>query len=388
MASTLPTVNAADLRSGESVRGRVQRINLWGADYLVLGTDLRDTFGNLTGELFIIRSFAGPHEVLVELRRTVAAFWGIGIIVALGLTYLLSKRVLEPVKKLDRAAEEVIRRNYDYRVPVETDDELGRLARTFNAMCDSIRKAREELIRGEQIATIGRLSTSIVHDLRNPLAAIYGGAEMLVDAELSSEQRQRLAGNIYRASRRIQELLQELLDVSRAKSKPVDIQSVEEVVASAHEALARTAELQSVSITIDIPKDIYVMVSRERLERVFLNLMNNAIDAMPAGGTITINGREKDARANIVVEDTGPGIPQEAWSTLFEPFASFRKKNGLGLGLALSRQTLLDYGGDLWAEKKATSGARFLLHLPLARRPTGVPEPDAVYVTPAEDGLR
>ena len=97
----------------------------------------------------------------------------------------------------------------------------ARLAKTFNQMCDSIRNAREDLIRQEQISTIGRLSSSIVHDLRNPLAAIYGGAEMLVDAELSSDQQRRFAANIYSSSRRIQELLQELLDVSRAKDKPL-----------------------------------------------------------------------------------------------------------------------------------------------------------------------
>ena len=84
-------------------------------------------------------------------------------------------------------------------------------------MCASIRNAREELIRQERISTIGRLSSSIVHDLRNPLAAIYGGAEMLVDSELTPAQMKRLAGNIYRSSRRIQELLQDLLNTSRGK---------------------------------------------------------------------------------------------------------------------------------------------------------------------------
>ena len=110
--------------------------------------------------------------------------------------------------------------NYDYRIPVEdpdvgTHDELGRLAAVFNAMCASIQDGREELIRQERITTIGRLSTSIVHDLRNPLAAIYGGAEMLIDGELTAGQVQRLAGNIYRSSRRMQQLLQELVDTGR-----------------------------------------------------------------------------------------------------------------------------------------------------------------------------
>ncbi|MGA8597757.1 MAG: HAMP domain-containing sensor histidine kinase [Bryobacteraceae bacterium] len=369
VGSTLAGITASDLKSGTTVQGGVRRIKFEGQDYLLLSTDLPDTLGNLTGQLFIIRSFAGPKEVLAELRRNVAVFWMAGILVALCLTYLLARRVLEPVKRLDRAAAEVIKHNYDYRVPVETNDELGSLAMTFNEMCDSIRAAREDLIRQEQIATIGRLSGSIVHDLRNPLAAIYGGAEMLVDAELSSEQQHRLAANIYKSSRRIQELLDELLDVSRSKTKPAEVCRLVDIVCAAREAIARMAELQSITVQISMPDNIYVLVSRDRLERVYMNLIDNAIDAMPDGGFVRIMGHVVHDKAIALIEDTGPGITEEAWASLFRPFASFKKKNGLGLGLALSRQTLLDNGGDLWAEKKVSAGARFVMSLPLAEGP-------------------
>lgn len=371
-ATTLAGITAAELTGGTSVQGHVRRVKLKGEDYLLLGTELRDTSGALTGGLFIIRSFAGPKEVLSDLRRNVAEFWILGILVALSLTYLLARRILKPVSRLDGAAEEVIRRNYDHRVPVETDDELGRLAMTFNQMCDSIRNAREELIRQEQLSTIARLSGSIVHDLRNPLAAIYGGAEMLVDAELSSEQQRRLAANIYQASRRIQELLQELLDVSRAQTRPSEMCRLADIALAAREALIQPAELNAVSIQIEIPEDIYVVVARDRLERVYINLIDNAIDMMPDGGYINIKGYAQDGRVLVVIEDTGPGIPEEAWATLFRPFASF-KKNGLGLGLALSREVLLDNGGDLWAERKSAPGARFIMSLPLAPQVSAVP---------------
>jgi signal transduction histidine kinase len=370
IAGTLPGVTASDLRSGISVQDRVRAVKLHGHDYLLLGTTLHDTAGQFLGELFVIRSFAKPQATLAGLRRNVAVFWTAGIIVALLLTYVLSRRVLRPVRTLDRAADEVTRRNYDYRVPVETDDELGRLAITFNQMCDSIQHAREDLIRQEQISTISRLSSSIVHDLRNPLAAIYGGAEMLVDAELSSEQQRRLAANIYSSSRRIQELLQELLDVSRAKKKPVEACKLIDIVASARDGLIRSAELQSVSITCEIPEDVEVVVSRDRLERVFVNLIGNAIDAMPEGGSVQVSVRFEPGNVIVLIEDSGSGISDEAWPNLFRPFASFGKKNGLGLGLALSRQSLLDSGGDLWVEKKATPGARFVMRLPVS---AGVP---------------
>src|SRR5438093_5364623 len=115
-------------------------------------------------------------------------------------------------------------------------------------MCPSLRKAREALIRQERISTIGRLSGSIVHDLRNPLAAIYGGAEMLVDADLPAAHVKRLAGNIYRASRRIQELLQDLLNVSRGKTSAPEMCRLREVVSAACDSLATTAESQGVTI--------------------------------------------------------------------------------------------------------------------------------------------
>src|SRR4030095_14033946 len=162
--------------------------------------------------------------------------------------------------------------NYDFRLSVRSDDELGRLARTFNAMCDSIRSARAELIRQERISTIGRLSSSIVHDLRNPLAAIYGGAEMLVDTELSAPQMKRLAANIYRASRRIQELLQDLVNVSRGKSKAAAVCNLAEGVQAACRASAARAESQGVRIAFQPVSDIELPIERARIERVFLNL--------------------------------------------------------------------------------------------------------------------
>ncbi len=190
---------------------------------------------------------------------------------------------------------------------------------TFNEMCDSIRTAREDLIRQEQITTIGRLSGSIVHDLRNPLAAIYGGAEMLVDsAALSPEQQRRLAANIYSSSRRIQQLLQELLDVSRAQTKPTEVCRLADIVMAAGEAVARNAETTSVTIRIDVPEDIEVLVARDRLERVFVNLMDNAIGVMPNGGTVRIRGQVELGSAITSIEDDGPGIPEEAWATLFQ----------------------------------------------------------------------
>jgi signal transduction histidine kinase len=286
------------------------------------------------------------------------------VISGLILTYLLARRIVEPVELLDRAAAEVARHNYAIEVAVDSDDEMGRLARTFNTMCASIRQAREDLIRQERISTIGRLSGSIVHDLRNPLAAIYGGAEMLVDADLPPAHVKRLAGNIYRASRRIQELLTDLLNVSRGKHAAPEACRLREVAAAACEAHAHAAEQQHVTISLEISPEIELLLERNRIERTFTNLIGNAIEAMPDGGAIRITAEMTGDSVVAHVEDNGPGISPEVRAQLFQPFVSVGKRNGLGLGLALSRQTVIEHGGDMWLESTPGGGARFSFRLP------------------------
>src|SRR5207245_2034622 len=158
--------------------------------------------------------------------------WLVAITVGFLLAYLLARRLVEPGKRLDRAAAEVGGGNYAIEVAVSSDDEMGRVAHAVDAMCAAIRQAGVGVVRQGGISTIGRLSGSIVHDLRNPLAAIYGGAEMLVDADLPPGHVKRLAANIYRASRSIQQLLQDLLDVSRGKTSAPETCRLREVVSA------------------------------------------------------------------------------------------------------------------------------------------------------------
>jgi signal transduction histidine kinase len=285
-------------------------------DTLSRPAQLRDVRKQPIGELRILRSFAAAQQRIGELRRQITIVWVLAVFAGLVLTWL---------------------------------------------MFVSIRSAREELVRQERIFTIGRLATSIVHDLRNPLAAIYGGAEMLVDHELPPESVKRLAGNMYRSSRQIQEMLQDLVDVSRGKSPSLELCRLADVVEAACNSLAH----DKVAIHREIPGDIEIPLERARMERVFSNLVGNAVEAMPGGGEIHIRASRENNAVVVDVEDTGPGISDVIQGRLFEPFASAGKKNGLGLGLALSRQTVQAHGGEIWADSKATPGARFRLRLPV-----------------------
>lgn len=215
------------------------------------------------------------------------------------------------------------------------------------------------------ISSIGFLSTSIVHDLRNPLGTVLAGAEMLMDLDPASAQGQRLVANIYRAAERMRELLADLAGAGGVNKSISEICKIGDVITAASERALQTAEPQSVQILYDVPDGLEILLQRSRIERVFFNLITNALEAMPHGGKIRIAATKANNRVLIAVEDTGPGVPREIRERLFGPFVTAGKEHGLGLGLALSRQTVIDHGGNMWYE--AAQGARFVIWLPLSR---------------------
>jgi signal transduction histidine kinase len=189
---------------------------------------------------------------------------------------------------------------------------------------------------------------------------------MLMELDLTPAQVKRLAANILRAAGRMRELVADLAGASCGNRSTSEICKIRDVVAAASEAASPAAEKQSVRIFNNVPGGIEIPMARSRMERVFFNLITNSLEAMPHGGEIRISARRTDDCVLIEVEDTGPGIPRGIRDRLFEPFVTAGKEDGLGLGLALSRQTVLDHGGDMWSEPAA--GAYFTIRLPLNRK--------------------
>ena len=222
----------------------------------------------------------------------------------------------------------------------------------------------------QNISSVEWLSTSIVHDLRNPLGAIYAAAEMLIEVDAGPTQVKRLATNIYRAAGRMRELLADLNSVARGDSPTAEICDIGEVIIAASDAASATAKNHNVQILLELPQGIKLPLIRSRMERVFFNLVANAFEAMPTGGTLHIMCRKANSHVLIELEDTGPGIPRGIRDRLFEPFVTSGKQDGLGLGLALCRQTVFNHGGDIWTEP--ATGARFVIRLPLNRARSSV----------------
>jgi signal transduction histidine kinase len=217
-------------------------------------------------------------------------------------------------------------------------------------------------IGNETAASIPAVA-SIVHDLRNPLSAIHGSAELLIGSRLSQPQVHRIAQNVYGASVRIRELLDEFLSRYQETDQRLEPCDLRELVAGAVVRIALLAESQAVQVIQNVPENLSIAVDRHCIRRVLVNLFVNALDVMPHGGTIRVSAVPGRNSILIRVRDTGPGVAAEIRSRLFEPFATAGKERGLGLGLAFSRQAVMDHGGQMWLESDR-DGACFAFCLP------------------------
>jgi signal transduction histidine kinase len=227
--------------------------------------------------------------------------------------------------------------------------------------------------------------TSLVHDLRNPLSAVHGSAELLISARLSEPQVQRIARNLYSASIRMKELLDEALTRYWGMDRGVEPSDLRELVTSAVDKVALVAEAQSVQMVQSVLDNREVILDRQRIERVLVNLFVNALDVMTGGGTIRTSVIPERHSVLIKVRDTGPGIAPELRDRLFEPFATAGKVGGLGLGLYFSRQAVIDHGGQMWVES-GSHGACFAFRLPTTSKRYHVMPPRLARkcVSPAE----
>jgi signal transduction histidine kinase len=173
---------------------------------------------------------------------------------------------------------------------------------------------------------------------------------MLIDPEMAAPQVRRLTKNLYAASTGVKEMIDTLLNRYRTDTPVTEACDLRELIDLAIGRIALAAECQSIQIIQTVPENLVVTLDRQRIQQVFVNLLVNALEAMPDGGNIWISAVAQSRSVLVRVRDSGPGIAPEIRGRLFREFATSGKANGLGLGLAFSRKAVIDHGGDIWAE--------------------------------------
>jgi signal transduction histidine kinase len=234
-------------------------------------------------------------------------------------------------------------------------------------MRKNLQRTQRELLDAERLATIGRMASSISHDLRHSLAAVVANAEFLCESNLTPRQREDLYAEIRIAVNQMTDLLESLLEFSRTReSVRPSYGDVRSAVDRAVQGVKAHPEFQPIRIHISAEGSTEGWFDFKKLERALLNLLLNACEAVPAeAGKIEIGLRRQGESLEIRIEDNGPGIADAVRDHLFEPFVSHGKENGTGMGLTVVQKILQDHGGDVIVEQTSAKGTTFRVKIPL-----------------------
>src|SRR5580700_8175672 len=342
------------------------QIRLGEERFLATSVDL-PTPGSPTLNLWVLKSLDQATAFLSSLNELLLALGLTAVLAGSLLVFLISHTFTRPLENLVAGVRALEQGDYAYPLQVKGGDEVAEVTGAFDRMRTNLQKTQRELLDAERLATIGRMASSISHDLRHSLAAVMANAEFLCESNLTPGQREDLYAEIRIAVNQMTDLIESLLEFSRTReSLRPSYGDVRSAVDRAVQGVKAHPEFQRIRIRISGEGSTEGWFDFKKLERALLNLLLNACEAVPAeSGKIDIGLRRKGESLEIRIEDNGPGIADAVRDRLFEPFVSYGKENGTGMGLTVVQKILQDHGGDVTVEQTSPSGTIFRVSIPL-----------------------
>jgi len=323
--------------------------------------------------ILLVGNTRRPYVELRNRIRSAALLAGsVGIILAILFSGWASSRVTRPVEQLAEAAREVAAGNWNTRVPVNSSDELGALAESFNRMTGELLEQRERLVQAERVAAWRELARRLAHELKNPLFPLQLTVENLVRArEQSPEQFDEVfresSSTLLAEIANLKTIISRFSEFSRMPQpqfQRVQINQMVQNVARLLQAQLQSPEHPPVECRVELAEPLQpIAADPELLHRAFSNLALNAMDAMPQGGTLTLRTRHCADRVVVEIADTGSGLTAEECERLFTPYYT-SKAHGTGLGLAIVQSIISDHGGRITVHSAPGHGTTFMIELP------------------------
>ena len=324
--------------------------------------------------LWVLKSFDQATAFLRSLNELLVALGLVALLLGTLLVFLISHTFTRPLDNLVAGVRALEQGDYAYPLEARGGDEVAEVTGAFDRMRTNLQKTQRELLDAERLATIGRMASSVSHDLRHSLAAVMANAEFLCESKLTPAQREDLYTEIRIAVNQMTELIESLLEFSRTReSLRPSYGDVRSTVDRAVQSVRAHPEFQKIKIRVTSEGSSEGWFDSRKLERALLNLLLNACEAVPKdSGKVEINLRRLREKLEIRVADDGPGIAEAVRDRLFEPFVSHGKENGTGMGLTVVQKILQDHGGDVMVEQTSGSGTTFRIDMPLNPAPEGV----------------
>ena len=304
-----------------------------------------------------------------SLNRLLLGIGLAAVLVGAGLVFLISHTFTRPLASLLSGVHALEKGDFNFPLQPQGNDELAELTRSFDHMRKGLQKSQQELLHAERLATIGRMASSISHDLRHPLTAVLAYAELLSESKEDDRQRKDLYQEIRSAVDRMTELISSLLEFSKAQeSLQLAYGNLFDALQRAVETVQLRAEFSKIEIRLTHEGPTDGWFDFKKLDRAFYNLLQNACEATPAGtGKIAVEATRMNDHVEISVVDNGSGIPESIRDEAFQPFVTYGKNGGTGLGLAVVQKIARDHGGDVRIHSTGPSGTTIKLLLPLTR---------------------
>ena len=350
------------LATGFSPPKMVQGIPLLGRSHELLGvlllTNVRSEMWNLTW--------------FIRLAGVVAAM--AGIVLGVGFSSWLTVRLTRPVRDLAAGAREVAGGNLNVSVPVDSEDEIGDLGRAFNQMTRQLTEQRRRLVQVERVAAWRELARRLAHELKNPLFPLQLTIENMQRArQLHPEQFDEVfresTSTLLAELSQLKSIIGRFSDFARMPTPKIDRIELNRFlppILKLFEAQWTAPDQPRIHGLLELAESsLLVEADPDLLSRALRNLILNAMDALPRGGTITVRGVRAGGEIIIEVSDTGAGLTREECERLFTPYYT-TKQHGTGLGLAIVQSVVSDHGGRVWVESEPGRGSTFRIALPAA----------------------
>ena len=381
----------------------------------------REHFGVFVGHLdskaadaklgyVLLHSYGSALRELRATQRTIVGVSVVGIGLSSLVVWLLIRSTTRPLRQLRDSAEAVGRGDFTRRVDVSSQDECGELARVFNRMTANLQASHAELeetvtrlkttqaqlVQSEKLSAIGEFVAGVTHELNNPLTSVLGFSELLQRTNVD-ERQQRFIDRIAQSACRCQKIVQSLLSFARQHQPERKSTNANALIDAVLEIMTYEMRTSNIEVVAQLdPALPNVLADAHQLQQVFLNLVNNARQAMEAhqpSGRLRIRSESLYERIRITFQDNGPGIAEENLGRIFDPFFTTKEAGkGTGLGLSLSYGIIQEHGGTISVQSKLGQGALFTIELPVHEPAPGKKEaaenPNQTVPVPSGAGKR
>jgi two-component system NtrC family sensor kinase len=377
------------LENGQPYIGRAYVVN---ADYITSYEPIRNVKGEVIGILYVGILEAPYIDRRNELILSFFAVAFLGVILALLMVIFVTSRITRPLESLVFATEKVAEGDLTHEVSIESGDELGDVAASFNKMIKALKSSNEEiikrskkleeankelketqtqLIQTEKLSSLGRLAAGVAHELNNPLTGVMTFSHLLLK-KAQNEANKKDLETIIRETKRCKGIIKDILDFARETPPEMKLCAVNDMIRKTLSILEPQSLFHNIKIEKKLDETLpKIWIDDNQIEQVLLNIALNAAEAMNNQGILSITSslNQRGDFVEVSMMDTGMGIPKENLNKIFDPFFTTKDpQKGIGLGLSISYGIIQKHRGDISVESEIGKGTTFTIKLPVEKK--------------------